>query len=356
MSDGYRVPGRPDGMACFAGADGSVILMRNHELWQSHLGSSYFLPDQPRPLEAYEEAATGAVTRVVLDPDSGEVRSSNLVLAGTYWNCAGGISPWGWLSCEETVEPAHGFVFLCAPEAAQVQSAWRIDGYGRFRHEAAAVDPRTLIAYLTEDQIDAGFYRFVPDDPASPFVGTLQALRVPGEPGLDTGLLRTGDWVEIDWVPIAEPAPLDDSVRLQAQLQGAARFRRTEGLWLTEHDAFICATGGGPLDRGQVFRLGLDEGGVLEVIAEASDPRELDMPDNVCVSPHGVLFVAEDGYDGNFLRTITPEGKIAPFARNARSQTEFAGPCFSPDGGTLFVNLQEEGLTLAIQGPFEEEA
>jgi secreted PhoX family phosphatase len=145
-------------------------------------------------------------------------------------------------------------------------------------------------------------------------------------------------------------------VRLQAQFQGAARFQRTEGLWLTEHDAFICATSGGPLDRGQVFRLGLDEGGVLEVLAEAGDLRELDMPDNVCVSPHGVLFVAEDGYDGNFVRTITPEGKIAPFARNARSQTEFAGPCFSPDGGTLFVNLQEEGLTLAIQGPFEEEA
>jgi secreted PhoX family phosphatase len=43
-----------------------------------------------------------------------------------------------------------------------------------------------------------------------------------------------------------------------------------------------------------------------------------------------------------------------PFARNALSQTEMGGLCFSPDGGTLFANIQEEGLTLAIEGPFAE--
>ena len=32
MDDGYRVPGRPDGMACFAGPDGTYILLRNHEV------------------------------------------------------------------------------------------------------------------------------------------------------------------------------------------------------------------------------------------------------------------------------------------------------------------------------------
>jgi secreted PhoX family phosphatase len=30
------------------------------------------------------------------------------------------------------------------------------------------------------------------------------------------------------------------------------------------------------------------------------------------------------------------------------SNTEFAGCCYSPDGSTLFVNLQRPGLTLAI--------
>ncbi len=35
--------------------------------------------------------------------------------------------------------------------------------------------------------------------------------------------------------------------------------------------------------------------------------------------------------------------------------TEIAGPCFSPDGRTLFLNFQVEGLTLAIRGPIDEE-
>ena len=55
------------------------------------------------PAEAYNPNGFGGVTRVVLDPETLEVISSNLVLAGTIRNCAGGMSPWGWLSCEETV-------------------------------------------------------------------------------------------------------------------------------------------------------------------------------------------------------------------------------------------------------------
>ncbi len=34
---------------------------------------------------------------------------------------------------------------------------------GRYRHEAAAVDPKTGIVYLTEDRDDCLFYRFLPD-------------------------------------------------------------------------------------------------------------------------------------------------------------------------------------------------
>ena len=34
---------------------------------------------------------------------------------------------------------------------------------GRFNHEAAAVDPRTGIVYLTEDREDGLFYRFLPE-------------------------------------------------------------------------------------------------------------------------------------------------------------------------------------------------
>ena len=37
------------------------------------------------------------------------------------------------------------------------------------------------------------------------------------------------------------------------------------------------------------------------------------------------------------------------------NQSELAGVCFSPDGSTLFVNIQHDpGLTLAITGPWNE--
>ncbi|MFK7758977.1 MAG: alkaline phosphatase PhoX, partial [Phycisphaerales bacterium] len=39
-------------------------------------------------------------------------------------------------------------------------------------------------------------------------------------------------------------------------------------------------------------------------------------------------------------------------AKNAYSGSEFAGACFSPDGSTFFVNLQQSGWTLAITGPW----
>ncbi|HEX4352916.1 MAG TPA: alkaline phosphatase PhoX, partial [Polyangiales bacterium] len=52
---------------------------------------------------------------------------------------------------------------------------------------------------------------------------------------------------------------------------------------------------------------------------------------------------------------VTPNGEIVDFARNATSLSEFTGPCFSPDGGTMFVNIQHDGLTLAIRGPFDRE-
>ncbi len=51
--------------------------------------------------------------------------SSNLVLTGTTRNCAGGVSPWGWLSCEETFNATHGYVFVCPTDASTVRARKR---------------------------------------------------------------------------------------------------------------------------------------------------------------------------------------------------------------------------------------
>jgi secreted PhoX family phosphatase len=77
----------------------------------------------------------------------------------------------------------------------------------------------------------------------------------------------------------------------------------------------------------------------------------------VTTSPRGTLVVCEDHDDFNFLRGLTRSGNLITFAQNimvGRTGDEFAGSTFSPDGHTLFVNIQaSRGMTFAIWGPWE---
>ena len=70
------------------------------------------------------------------------------------------------------------------------------------------------------------------------------------------------------------------------------------------------------------------------------------------MAPWGDLVVSEDTKRRNELVGVTPEGRVYKLAENTGSDSEFAGSCFSPDGSTLFANIQGEGLTLAITGPW----
>lgn len=367
MSDGYIVPGRPDGMACFAGPDDTLILMRNHEVNVGVEDDGPYNADQSAPPEAYEPEGMGGVSRVVIDSGSYARISSNLVLIGTARNCSGGPSPWGWLSCEENVDIngaddqyRHGYTFLCPTDAESLRPPQRIDGYGRFNHEAVAVDPSNSYAYLTEDRDDSCLYRFVPDEFAEPFVGRLQALKIVGEDGFPLETMVTAEALEVEWVDIDEPDPDDDTVRDQARDKGAAVLVRGEGIAFFEGQIYICSTSGGQLGAGQIFRL-IDspdaiggEPGTLELVVTATDSTALQSPDNLTVAPWGELFIAEDGDGDNYLRWITADGELCTFARNAGSDSELAGVCFSPDGRALFVNVQTEGLTLVVTGPFPE--
>ena len=78
-----------------------------------------------------------------------------------------------------------------------------------------------------------------------------------------------------------------------------------------------------------------------------------DGPDNITVGPHGFAVACTDGEENQWLVGITDEGRVFPFGKNALNEEEFAGATFSPDGRTLFVNLQgPPGLTYAIWGPW----
>lgn len=357
MTDGHRVPTRPDGMGCFPQPDGTVVLMRNHEL----------LPDDPGPVdrdrppsEAFDPRSQGGVSRLVVDLAAlrrGEidvVRSSNLVLVGTNFNCAGGRSPWGWLSCEEDVSDGHGFVFVCPVDAERLAPPRPVPAWGRFRHEAAAVDAASGAVYLTEDREDACLYRFVPADRARPFEGRLEALAIAREPTADADGLAVGAPREVAWVPVDDPTPADDVCRSRAHAAGAAVFRRLEGIDAHDGTVVFTSTNGGRDGLGQIFRLRPDaQGGLLELVHESTDREALSMPDNVVVSPWGDLYLAEDGRPPNGIRCLGRGGAMRALATGALSGGEVAGVCFAPGGDVLFANLQADGVTVAIVGPFE---
>ena len=396
LTDGEPVPAHHDGMAAFPGPNGLTVLVRNHEL---EPGSRPAV--DPSGRRRYDRLGTGGTTTLWVNAERGLVRSF-ASLAGTCRNCAGGPTPWGsWLSAEECVyvpgrpdpgvndrTPAvserHGYVFEVDAKADGLVDPVPIKAMGRFYHEAVAVDPSTGFVYLTEDRFDGLLYRYRPDvvtrggkrvselkpgDLARG--GVLEALRIVERPAamtqnrqrrdVEPGASFSTDWVPI---PVVDPEldstnewvgntlrPVPTATRAQGFARGAAQFARNEGITVHQGSLYFCSTDGGRRAAGQVWRLDL-KAGRLTLLLEPDDLGLLDGPDNLAASPHGDLFVCEDGEGRNGVVGITPQGQLYRFAQNAWNDSEMAGACFSPDGRTLFVNMQDPGVTFAIWGPW----
>jgi secreted PhoX family phosphatase len=410
LDDGTPVPPLHDGMAAFAGPDGVMILVRNHELNPGHTPEV-----DPGRTRRYDPLGTGGTTTLWVDAERKVVRAF-ASLSGTFRNCAGGATPWGtWLTCEECtympgdvdgenhdrrpdVERPHGYVFEVDARATGLVPPVPIRGMGRFYHEAVAVDPATGTVYLTEDRDDGLIYRFTPDvvtrgrrKPGSlrpgdlAAGGVLEALRVTSHRALRTQNwgksqpVRVGERFEIDWVRIEDPEPaMDQKVVRQAPLParwtgdprgrrhvetargstrgqgfalGAAQFARAEGMAYHDRAIYTCCTNGGREKLGQVWRIDLVRG-ELSLVIEADTREQMEGPDNLSPAPFGDLVICEDGRDADRVLGLTPEGRLYEIARNALGHGELAGACFSPDASTLFVNMQEPGITFAIWGPW----
>jgi secreted PhoX family phosphatase len=411
MNDGLIMPGAPDGMAAFPapGDTTRTLLVRNHELSSSWGDVDAFSGNKKqakqvvgnKAFDFYRKGlpANGGTTTLLYNHSSGKIERSHLSLAGTSRNCSGGATPWGsWLTCEETTYGPkqgfgkdHGFVFEVPSTATELVAATPLTAMGRFAHEACAVDITTGIVYQTEDAGRALFYRFIPSTPGELHKGgKLQALAI-----RDWHSANTRNWRDdakdpharpvvmreeffCDWIDLDNVSAPDADLAERGSAKGAAIFARCEGLAFALRDTpqaaqqrelFFTATTGGNKGLGQIWRYqpGPYEGtarereapGKLELIYESQDRAYLEGCDNLTIAPWGDLIMCEDSYSGerdntNYLRGLTPQGKIYTFAMNAHKKNgEFCGACFSPDGSTLFVNIQQPGLTLAITGPWQ---
>jgi secreted PhoX family phosphatase len=231
-------------------------------------------------------------------------------------------------------------------------------------------------------------------------------LGIEGLPQYETGTAQTvGMTLPTTWIRIENPDPEDAQENASAIFEegwgkGGASFLGLEGAWFANGSVYFSASDGGDKERGQIWRFtprGMNNG-VLELVFESGNRNELDGPDNITISPKGAILICEDGdgaewIDGddscrvtgdNLIRFVTPAGSIFDFAKvnqkldlvlddpddfeedcTARPLpgvgevfgfSETAGPCFSPDGKWLFVNLQKPGITIAITGPWHKGA
>lgn len=134
---------------------------------------------------------------------------------------------------------------------------------------------------------------------------------------------------------------------------------------VAETAVYFACTDGGRNQSGQIFRYFPSEAegtnreaeqpGHVELFLEPNDTDLLKHGDNITISPSGTLYICEDSSGPNMVRGVTRSGRMFTLAVNRFNESELAGVCFSPDGSTMFVNIQNPGITFAITGAFGNE-
>jgi len=315
---GYEWHPMPDGGATFPTPDGGWVYVSNSEV----------------PI-------AGGVGALRFDA-SGTLVDAYPILERTNVNCAGGPTPYNtWLSCEEI---DRGRVHECDPlgqRPAVVRPA-----LGVFKHEAAAVDPVRHHVYLTEDEPDGCFYRFVPD-----------RLGSHGFASLDAGRLEVAEVApdgRVTWHPVPDPA-FEGETPTRHQVAAATHFDGGEGIWWHGGVVYFSTKGD---NRIRAYDTATETMTVLYDKATAPDPI-LSGVDNITVSASGDVLVAEDGGDMQIV-AILPSGELKPLVQLVGyDESEITGPAFDPSGTRLYFSSQrgiKGGTTFEITGPFHAPA
>ncbi|WP_433381475.1 alkaline phosphatase PhoX [Actinoplanes sp. CA-142083] len=411
-----KTPAFHDGTGVVADGRNRLTVIQNHEM-TPHMGT-YGVPHIAGTV--YDPGAPNAGGCTVITTDGSGKRIAEWVgISGTVRNCAGGVTPWGtWLTCEETFinagtawsaagqtgtyEKDHGYVFEVSQAESGRQLPKPIKAFGRYEHEALAVDSDLKHVYLSEDASGPNglFYRWTAPagtrlrlglaNQLADNAGKLEAMQIRLDDGSilpDVAFLTSaqiGRPFKVTWIEVPDRDARTAPVRTQFADGTVTRGKKFEGVWSNGRGAYIVnsfAFGANDLPAGATRHDGMvwfydykDQTITLVTYfphnpaaeTEGEFPKYADLtfdgPDNVTVTPWGSLVLAEDGVRASHVLSSVPGGPTYAIARNqvtngtsngVPTYSEFTGPTFSPDGKVLFVNIQVPGITLAITGPWE---
>ena len=325
-----------------------------------------------------------------------EAIAGKTTVMGTLANCSGGLTPWKTiLTCEENYDSCFGET-VCDDEGVLVHFegskqwekhypenkpehyGWVVEvdpktgdaqkhiALGRCCHECATVkelDDKRIVVYTGDDGNDRCLYKFVSSEPGS----------------LKNGTLYVANLEEKKWVPVVyDKHPIlqekfknqtEVLIRLReaAPLIGGTPLDRPEDIEIdpVNGNVLIALTNNVAKDNyfGQILKITESEGydGLsfeYDTYLAGGEETGFACPDNMAFDPVGNLWFTSDmsgsvintepytSFKNNGLFFVPRSGEKAGEVLQVASapvDAEFTGPCFSPDGTTLFLSVQHPG-------------